>query len=72
MACVLAWDYDAVALAWRVDQCVNQGPQCAMAQVASLPGEARIVEIGDLQKNRSYCWQVRLPSDQVSNIVCSP
>jgi hypothetical protein len=72
MACTLAWDYEAVALAWRVDQCDNHGPHCDLAQVATLPGDARTVEIGSLAHRHSFCWQVRLPSGQVSNLVCSP
>jgi hypothetical protein len=43
-----------------------------MAQVASLPGETRTIEIGGLNRNRTYCWQVRLPEGGVSNVVCSP
>jgi hypothetical protein len=68
----LVWDYDAVAPAWRVDQCVQRGTNCDMAQVASLPGEARTIELGSLNRNRSYCWQVRLPTGEVSNVACSP
>jgi hypothetical protein len=68
----LAWDYDAVAPAFRVDQCVPRGTTCTMAQVASLPGETRTIEIGGLNRNRTYCWQVRLPEGGVSNVVCSP
>src|SRR4029450_2350290 len=43
-----------------------------MAQVASLPGEARTVEIGGLARNRTYCWQVRLPSGPGAHLLCSP
>jgi hypothetical protein len=68
----LAWEYAAVAPAFVVEQCRNQGPHCPMAPVATLPGAARRIELGGLRPNRSYCWQVRLPSGQLSNIVCSP
>jgi hypothetical protein len=71
MACTLAWEYAGAASGWRVDQCTQRGPTCAMAQVATLPGEVQSIELGELRRNRTYCWQVRLPSGEVSNAECS-
>jgi hypothetical protein len=68
----LTWEYATVAPAFVVEQCRNQGPHCSMAPVATVPGWSRRIELGGLPRNRSYCWQVRVPNGPPSNIACSP
>lgn len=68
---VLAWEYAGSTPTFVVDQCQNQAHRCVMEAVATVPGTVATVELGGLRPQWSYCWQVRLPTGQASNIVCS-
>lgn len=75
---VLAWETQAQAETFAVEQCANtQGKKggCVFALVVTLPGTQRQWESGPLPRQRSFCWRVRPVAASLvfpySNSVCA-